>query len=113
MEKVKEKARTIAAHELEVADEALEWLENAWRVQGAPDKAKTIPEIAFSAWHAHSLPAGTEPHLNATAVYDPPNFTWPAGAPPCARPGRTQTGKTGNGPDRAGGGPGAGLQPPE
>src|SRR2546428_14069671 len=80
MEKVKEKARTIAAHELEVADEDLEWLENAWRVKGVPDKAKTIPEIAFSAWHAHSLPAGTAPHLNATAVYDPPNFTLP-GAP--------------------------------
>ena len=94
MEKIKAKARTIAAHELEVAEDDLEWSENAWRVQGAPDKAKTIPELAFSAWHAHSLPAGTEPNLNATAVYDPPNFTWPFGAHICIVEVDTQTGRT-------------------
>ncbi len=93
MEKVKAKARTIAAHELEVAEEDLEW-DGAWRVSGAPDKARTIPEIAFSAWHAHSLPAGTEPNLNATAVYDPPNFTWPAGAHICVVEVDTETGRT-------------------
>jgi len=63
-------------------------------VAGAPDKAKTIPEIAFSAWHAHSLPEGTEPHLNATAIYDPPNFTWPAGAHICVVEVDTDTGAT-------------------
>jgi len=94
MEKVKAKARTIAAHELEVSEDDLEWAESSWRVQGAPDKARTIPEIALSAWHAHDLPAGTEPHLNATAVYDPPNFTWPAGAHICVVEVDTETGKT-------------------
>jgi aerobic carbon-monoxide dehydrogenase large subunit len=94
MEKIKAKARTIAAHELEVAEDDLEWTDSAWRVQGAPDKAKTIPEIAFSAWHAHSLPAGTEPHLNGTAVYDPPNFTWPAGTHVCIVEVDTETGNT-------------------
>ena len=80
MEKIKEKARTIAAHELEVSEDDLEWADGSYRVKGAPDKARTIPDLAVSAWHAHDLPAGVEPHLNATAVYDPPNFTWPAGA---------------------------------
>ena len=94
MEKIKAKARTIAAHELEVAEDDLEWSENAWRVQGAPDKAKTIPELALSAWHAHNLPAGTEPNLNATAVYDPPNFTWPSGAHICIVEVDVQTGRT-------------------
>ena len=94
MEKIKAKARTIAAHELEVSEDDLEWADNTWRVQGAPDKAKTIPEIALSAWHAHDLPAGTEPHLNATAVYDPPNFTWPAGAHICVVEVDTETGQT-------------------
>ena len=94
MEKIKAKARTIAAHELEVAEDDLEWSESAWRVQGAPDKAKTIPELALSAWHAHSLPEGTEPNLNATAVYDPPNFTWPAGAHICIVEVDVQTGRT-------------------
>ncbi len=94
MEKIKAKARTIAAHELEVAEDDLEWGDGAFHVEGAPDKAKTIPELAFSAWHAHALPEGTEPHLNATAVYDPPNFTWPAGAHICVVEVDTETGAT-------------------
>jgi carbon-monoxide dehydrogenase large subunit len=94
VEKVKEKARTIAAHELEVSEDDLEWADNAYRVKGAPDKARTIPDLAVSAWHAHDLPAGTEPHLNATAVYDPPNVTWPAGAHVCVVEVDTETGRT-------------------
>jgi carbon-monoxide dehydrogenase large subunit len=94
LEKVREKARTIAAHELEVSEDDLEWADNAYRVKGAPDKARTIPDLAASAWHAHDLPAGTEPHLNATATYDPPNFTWPAGAHVCVVEVDTETGHT-------------------
>jgi aerobic carbon-monoxide dehydrogenase large subunit len=82
-EKIRAKARTIAAHELEVAEEDLEWKDGKFQVSGAPDKAKTIPEVAFSAWTAHSLPAEVEPGLFATAVYDPPNFTFPSGAHIC------------------------------
>jgi carbon-monoxide dehydrogenase large subunit len=82
-EKIRAKARTIAAHELEVAEEDLEWKDGKFQVSGAPDKAKTIPEIAFSAWTAHSLPADVEPGLFASAVWDPPNFTFPSGAHIC------------------------------
>ena len=39
-----------------------------------------MKEIAFSAWTAHNLPDGVEPGLEATYVYDPPNFSWPSGA---------------------------------
>ena len=94
MEKIKEKARTIAAHELEVSEDDLEWADGSFRVKGAPEKARTIPDLAVSAWHAHDLPAGTEPHLNATAVYDPPNFTWPSGAHVCVVEVDTETGRT-------------------
>ena len=94
VEKIKAKARTIAAHELEVAEDDLEWGDGAFRVKGAPDTAKTIPELAVSAWHAHSLPEDVEPHLSATAVYDPPNFTWPAGAHVCVVEVDTETGAT-------------------
>jgi aerobic carbon-monoxide dehydrogenase large subunit len=79
-EKIRAKAKRIAAHELEVSEDDLEWREGKFQVAGAPDKAKTIPEIAFSAWTAHALPAEEEPGLFATAVFDPPNFTFPAGA---------------------------------
>jgi aerobic carbon-monoxide dehydrogenase large subunit len=94
VEKIKAKARTIAAHELEVAEDDLGWGDGAFRVKGAPDTAKTIPELAVSAWHAHALPEGVEPHLSATAVYDPPNFTWPAGAHVCVVEVDTETGAT-------------------
>jgi len=94
MEKIKAKARTIAAHELEVSEDDIEYADNAFRVKGAPDKAKTIPELAFSAWHAHALPEGVEPLLEATAVYDPPNFTWPGGAHVCVVEVDTETGQT-------------------
>jgi carbon-monoxide dehydrogenase large subunit len=94
VERVREKARRIAAHELEVAEDDLEWSNGAFRVQGAPDKARTIPDLATSAWTAHALPADIEPMLEGTAVYDPPNFTWPAGAHICVVEVDTETGKT-------------------
>jgi carbon-monoxide dehydrogenase large subunit len=94
VEKVKEKARTIAAHELEVAEDDLEWTDGAYRVKGAPDKARTIGDLATSAWHAHALPADMEPMLEGTAVFDPPNFTWPAGTHVCVVEVDTETGKT-------------------
>jgi aerobic carbon-monoxide dehydrogenase large subunit len=93
MEKIKEKARTIAAHELEVSEEDLEFDGGTYSVKGAPDKARTVQELATSAWHAHDLPAGVEPNLEATAVYDPPNFTWPAGAHVCVSEVDTETGE--------------------
>ena len=94
MEKIREKARKIAAHEMEVAEADVDWVDGAFRVKGAPDKARTIPQLAFSAWTAHSLPKGTEPHLNGTAVYDPPNFTWPGGAHICVVEVDVETGQT-------------------
>jgi carbon-monoxide dehydrogenase large subunit len=39
-----------------------------------------VKELSFAAWTAHNLPPGLEPGLEATAVYDPPNFSWPGGA---------------------------------
>ena len=92
-EKIKEKARKIAAHELEVAEEDLEWAEGRFRVRGAPERSRTIPELAFSAWTAHNLPEGVEPGLEALAVYDPPNFTFPSGTHACVVEVDPETGK--------------------
>jgi carbon-monoxide dehydrogenase large subunit len=91
-QKIVEKARKIAAHELEVSEEDLDYEDGKFMVKGAPDKAKTIPELAFSAWTAHDLPDGIEPGLNALAVYDPQNFVFPYGAHICAVEVDTQTG---------------------
>lgn len=94
LQKVVDKARKIAAHELEVSEDDLEYDAGTYTVKGAPDKAKTIPEIAFAAWTAHNLPEGVEPELEATHVYDPPNFTWPFGAHICVAEVDTETGET-------------------
>jgi aerobic carbon-monoxide dehydrogenase large subunit len=77
--KIVEKARAIVAHQLEVADEDLEYENGRFSVKGSPDQGMTVAETAFVAWAAHNLPDGMDPGLEATYVYDPPNFSWPAG----------------------------------
>jgi carbon-monoxide dehydrogenase large subunit len=79
-EKVIEKARQIAAHQQEVAADDLEFANGTFTVKGSPDKQTTLASVAWAAFSAHDLPDGMEPGLEATAVYDPPNFSWPGGA---------------------------------
>ena len=49
-------------------------------MKGSPDKEMTVKGAAWAAFAAHNLPDGMEPNLEATATYDPPNFSWPGGA---------------------------------
>ena len=91
-EKIIAKARKIAAHELEVAEEDVEFAEGMLRVRGAPDRAKTIPDVAFSAFLAHNLPDGVEPGLEESATFDPVNNTFPSGAHVCVVEVDTETG---------------------
>jgi carbon-monoxide dehydrogenase large subunit len=77
-EKVVGKAKKIAAHGLEVAEEDLEYENGRFTVRGT-DRSMTVGETALSAWTAHDLPDGMEPGLEETYVYDPPNFSWPGG----------------------------------
>jgi carbon-monoxide dehydrogenase large subunit len=90
--KIVEKARKIAAHELEVAEEDLEYEGGKFSVKGAPDRAKTVGEVAFSAWTAHNLPDGMEPGLDSLSIYDPGNFVFPYGAHICVVEVDTETG---------------------
>jgi aerobic carbon-monoxide dehydrogenase large subunit len=93
-EKVIDKAREIAAHELEVAADDLQFANGAFAVKGSPDKERTLKGLAWSAFVAHDLPDGMEPGLEATAVYDPPNFSWPGGAHAAVVEVDTETGDT-------------------
>jgi len=79
--KIKDKARKIAAYLLEAREEDLEWEKGKFFVKGAPDRAKTIQEIAFAAYTNH--PQGMEAGLEAVDYYDPPNLTFPFGAYIC------------------------------
>jgi len=81
--RVRERARVVAAAMLEVSSDDLEWLDGAWRVRGDPDSGYGIAEIARAAHSTLELPPGVDGHLDASAVYDPPNLTFPFGAYIC------------------------------
>jgi carbon-monoxide dehydrogenase large subunit len=81
--KVRERARLVAAAMLEASPDDLEWSGGRWAVKGDPEKGASIPEIAMAARGAIELPEGVEAGLDAEAVYDPPNLTFPFGAYLC------------------------------
>jgi aerobic carbon-monoxide dehydrogenase large subunit len=93
-EKVIAKARQIVAHQLEVSEDDLEFENGTFAVKGSPDRNMTIQAAAFAAHSAHNLPDGMEPGLEETAVFDPPNFSWPAGAHAAVVEVDTETGDT-------------------
>ncbi|MFP5331610.1 MAG: aerobic carbon-monoxide dehydrogenase large subunit [Acidimicrobiia bacterium] len=73
---IREKARKIAAHLLEAAEEDLEWEPGKFTVRGT-DSSVTIQDIAFAAYTNH--PDGMEAGLEGVHYYDPPNMTYPFG----------------------------------
>jgi aerobic carbon-monoxide dehydrogenase large subunit len=75
--RVREKAKKLAAHLLEVSEDDLEWEADRFFVRGAPDKAKTIQDVAFAAYT--NVPDGMETGLEGVYYYDPPNLTFPFG----------------------------------
>ena len=79
--KIREKAKLIAAHLLEVSPGDLEWKDHKFSVKGLPSKGKTMQEIAFAAYTNH--PQGMEAGLEASDYYDPPNLTFPFGSYIC------------------------------
>ncbi len=82
----------IAAYLLEVHDSDLEWDVDRFQVKGAPDRFKTMKEIAFAAYNK-AIP-GIEPGLEAVSYYDPPNMTYPFGAYICVADIDVDTGVT-------------------
>jgi len=79
--KIRDKARKLAAHLLEVGENDLVWETGKFSVKGAPQRSKTIQECAFAAYTNH--PQGMEAGLEAVHYYDPPNLTFPFGSYIC------------------------------
>jgi carbon-monoxide dehydrogenase large subunit len=79
--KIRAKAQMIAAWLLEVHEDDLEWEVDRFVVKGAPERSKTMTEIAFASYN-QAIP-GLEPGLEAVSYYDPPNMTYPFGAYVC------------------------------
>jgi aerobic carbon-monoxide dehydrogenase large subunit len=93
-QKIIAKARRIVAHQLEVSEDDLEFDAGTFTVKGSPDRTMGIQAVAFQAHAAHNLPDGMEPGLEETAVFDPPNFSWPGGAHAAVVEVDTETGDT-------------------
>ncbi|NUT42611.1 MAG: xanthine dehydrogenase family protein molybdopterin-binding subunit [Thermoactinospora sp.] len=92
-QKVKEKARRLAAHTMECSPDDIEFSQGAFRVKGTSQQ-KTIQELTLAAFAAHDLPDGMEPRLDADATIDPENFSYPHGTHLCAVEVDTETGQT-------------------
>ena len=93
VQKVKDKAKRLAAHMLEAAPEDIVYQDGKCFVQGSPDAAKTFAEIALQASVAYDLPVDMEPFLDETTYYDPPNCTFPFGTHICVVEVDTETGE--------------------
>lgn len=82
-QRVKDKAKKIAAHLLEASEADLEWKDGKFAVKGSPDQAKSFGDVALMANVAWNLPDGVEPGLEASAFFDPSNFVYPFGTHVC------------------------------
>jgi carbon-monoxide dehydrogenase large subunit len=83
LEKVRTKARKIAAHLLEASEEDIEFKDGQLTVTGT-DRSVAFGDVAMAAYVPHNYPLETlEPGLEETAFYDPKNFTFPAGCHIC------------------------------
>ncbi|MFZ0158380.1 MAG: xanthine dehydrogenase family protein molybdopterin-binding subunit [Kineosporiaceae bacterium] len=92
-DKVIEKAKVIAAHQLEASVDDLEFANGQYTVRGT-DKGMALAAVAFASFDAHNLPDGVEPGIDCEATYDPVNFSFPHGTHLCAIDVDTETGKS-------------------
>lgn len=79
LQKVKDKARRIAAHQLGVPVRQVQLVNGQFVVEDIPEKSMSFADVALEAYHARDLPPNLEPGLEAVSFYDPENFTWPFG----------------------------------
>ena len=91
-EKVVDKAKKIAAHMLEAAEDDIEFEGGTFSVAGSPDQNVTIQDVGATAFLGGNIPEGMEPNLDEHVSYDPPNFTFPFGAHICVTEVDTETG---------------------
>lgn len=83
LEKIRTKAKKIAAHLLEASDEDIEFRDGQLTVAGT-DRSVAFGDVAMAAYVPHNYPLESlEPGLEETAFYDPKNFTYPSGCHIC------------------------------
>lgn len=91
-QKVIAKAKIVAAHLLEAAEDDLELTDGRFQVRGT-EAGITLTDIALQSFLAHDLPDGVEVGLDSDATFDPENFSFPHGTHLAAVEIDTDTGK--------------------
>ena len=83
LDKIEAKAKKVAGHVLEAAEQDIEFKNGKFTVKGT-DKAMDFGAVALQAYLAHKFNGQElEPGLKETAFWDPTNFTFPAGVHIC------------------------------
>jgi len=75
-----DKLRAVAAHQFGVEVEEVVYADGKAYVPGDEAKSKTFADLAMAVWYGWDLPAGMEPAIDETTVFDPPDFNYPYGA---------------------------------
>ena len=84
VETVREKAKKIAAFQLEASNEDIVFEDGKFSVKGTPSRSMTFAEIAFKAYIDPKMAPVIEPGLEATRYFEPGNFVFPFGTHLCA-----------------------------
>jgi CO/xanthine dehydrogenase Mo-binding subunit len=80
LEKVRNKARQVAAHLLEAATDDIELADGRYRVRGVPDRGVTLADIAKAVYDdADDLPPEIGAGLESTDYFRPDDETFPFG----------------------------------
>ncbi|MBI3536362.1 MAG: molybdopterin-dependent oxidoreductase, partial [Chloroflexi bacterium] len=79
-QRVIERGKKLATHMLEAAEADVVFEGGKYFVQGSPSKAVSFGEVALEAHWPRKVPADVELGLEASAFFNPANFTFPAGA---------------------------------
>jgi carbon-monoxide dehydrogenase large subunit len=79
-EKIVNKGKQIAAHNLEVDPEDVEYADSEFHVTGVPDMSMSLAEVATKLYVGIDIPEGMEAgRLTASTYYNPEGLTWSFG----------------------------------
>src|SRR5260370_42205584 len=93
VEKIIEKAKTLAAALLNSTPKEIEFKDGKFFVNGEAKNALGWGQLASEAYVAKNLPPGLEPGLEASSFFEPPNCTFPFGTHIVAVEGDRDTGQ--------------------
>jgi carbon-monoxide dehydrogenase large subunit len=78
-QRVIEKGKKLASHMLEAAEADVVFEGGKYSVKGVPSKSVKFTDVALEAYWPRQVPADVELGLEATATFNPSNFTFPDG----------------------------------